>query len=466
MNPGPTEMRGAPVAERLAALISLSEPQRAAGARTSGCRLLLDIAGLCVAARRQDYVRAVLDSIDGAGLCTAIGHAARFGVDDAALINGVSAHGEDFDDTYEGGPVHAGAVIVPAALACCERHGLSGEDLLRAIAIGTEVTCRLCRVAPTRIHKAGFHPTAILGVMGATAAAGAALRVQPEVLTNAFGIAGSLAAGIIEYLADGSWTKRLHPGWAAQSGYRAVRLASGGFIGPRTVFEGKHGLFKGFASFPDGDYEAIFDGFGEEWLWQSIAFKPYACGTMAHPYIDCARAFRARGIDPRRIFRIDCETAEGIVHRLWEPLHEKQAPPNGYAAKFSIPYAVAIGILRNDAGLSDFDETVVQDPAIVELARKVNYMIDPDNPYPNEFTGHLRISLDNGETLEHRQAFFKGGAEHPLSVEELRQKFRANCRYGGLSPAESEALAARVNDVFDQRVVFFGDEPSARTPAP
>ena len=459
-------MRGAPVAQRLAELVSLSEPQRAAGARASGSRLLLDIAGLCVAARRQDYVRAVLDSIDGTGPCTAIGHTVRFDVHDAALINGVAAHGEDFDDTYEGGPVHAGAVIVPAALACCERHGLGGEDLLRAIAVGAEVTCRLCRVAPTRIHKAGFHPTAILGVIGATAAVGAALRVRPEVLVNAFGIAGSLAAGIIEYLADGSWTKRLHPGWAAQSGYRAVRLASGGFIGPRTVFEGKHGLFKGFASFPDGDYEAIFDGFGEEWVWQSIAFKPYACGTMAHPYIDCARAFRARGIDPRRIVRIDCETAEGIVHRLWEPLHEKQAPPNGYAAKFSIPYAVAIGILRDDAGLSDFDKAVVDDPAVIELARKVNYVIDPDNPYPNEFTGHLRVSLDNGETVEHRQAFFKGGAEHPLSDEELRHKFRANCRYGGLSPAQTDALAVRVNDVFDQRVVFFGDEPPARTPAP
>ena len=93
-------------------------------------------------------------------------------------------------------------------------------------------------------------------------------------------------------------------------------------------------------------------------------------------------------------------------------------------------------------------------------------MIDPDNPYPNEFTGHLRVSLDNGETVEHRQAFFKGGAEHPLSDEELRHKFRANCRYGGLSPAQTDALAVRVNDVFDQRVVFFGDEPPARTPAP
>jgi 2-methylcitrate dehydratase PrpD len=252
-------MRGAPVAQRLAELVLLSEPQRAAGARASGSRLLLDIAGLCVAARRQDYVRAVLDSIDGTGPCTAIGHTVRFDVHDAAPINGVAAHGEDFDDTCEGGPVHAGAVIVPAALACCERHGLGGEDLLRAIAVGTEVTCRLCRVAPTRIHKAGFHPTAILGVIGATAAVGAALRVRPEVLVNAFGIAGSLAAGIIEYLADGSWTKRLHPGWAAQSGHRAVRLASGGFIGPRTVFEGNHGLFKGFASSRDGDYEAMFD---------------------------------------------------------------------------------------------------------------------------------------------------------------------------------------------------------------
>ena len=437
------------VSERLARAILSVNPESAPGTREIGTRLVLDITGLCIAARNQPYVDAALSAIDQTGPCTVIGHAHRFGAEGASFINGTAAHGEDFDDTFEGGPVHAGAVIVPAVLAACERHGLSGGDLLRGLAIGAEVTCRLCRVAPTRIHKAGFHPTAILGAIGAVAGVGAAMRLPQKQLVNAFGIAGSLASGIIEYLADGSWTKRMHPGWAAQSGYRAIRLALGGFTGPRTVFEGQHGLFHAFANTEDGDFEAMLESFGAQWVWLSMAFKPYACGTMAHPYIDCAREFRRKGINAELIERIECETAEGIVHRLWEPIDLKRAPPNGYAAKFSIPYAVAVGMLRDDAGLVEFDDNLVSDVAIVRLAKKVNYLIDPANPYPDRFTGHLRVVLTNGEVHEHRQDFFRGGADQPLSEADLQRKFFANCAYGGVPTAGSQRIAQEVGALFD-----------------
>ena len=412
-------------------------------------RLLLDITGLCISARGETYVRAALQSIDGDGPCTVIGHARRLGVEGAAFVNGIAAHGEDFDDTYEGGPVHAGVVIVPALFAAAERHALSGADLLRGIAVGSEVMCRLCKVAPMRVHKAGFHPTAIFGVMGAVAGLGAALRLPQRQLVDALGIAGSMAGGIIEYLSDGSWTKRMHPGWAAQSAYRAVRLAQGGFVGPRTVFEGHHGLFHGFANTVDGDFEAMLAGFGEQWLWQTIAFKPYACGTMSHPYIDCAVAFRQRGIAPEQVEKIEAEAAEGTLHRLWEPLAFKQSPPNGYAAKFSTPYAIAAGILRGDAGLGEYDEAVVHDPALRQLAAKVSYVVDPANPYPNRFTGHIRVTLKDGSVHEHRQDHFRGGADHPLSDVELEQKFLANCEFGGLPAVRAQALLASLCGAFD-----------------
>ena len=443
------------VSERLARAILSANPENAAGTREIGTKLVLDITGLCIAARNQPYVDAALSSIDQNGPCTVIGHAHRFGVEGASFVNGTAAHGEDFDDTFEGGPVHAGAVIVPAVVAACERHRLSGADLLRGLAIGVEVTCRLCRVAPTRIHKAGFHPTAILGVMGAVAGIGAAMRLPQKQLVNAFGIAGSLASGIIEYLADGSWTKRMHPGWAAQSGYRAIRLALGGFEGPRTMFEGKHGLFHGFANTEGGDFEAMLESFGTQWIWQSIAFKPYACGTMAHPYIDCAREFRKKGIDASRIERIECETAEGVVHRLWEPLDLKQSPPNGYAAKFSVPYAIAVGIVRDGAGLAEFDDSVVNDAAVIRLAKKVNYIVDPANPYPDRFIGHIRVALTNGEIHEHRQDFFRGGVDHPLSEADLERKFFANCAYGGLLNASAQRLAKKVTESFDMSELSF-----------
>ena len=452
--------RAESVSERLAHAIVSANPERAAATREIGTKLVLDITGLCIAARSQPYVSAALSSIDQSGPCTVIGQPRRFGAEGASFVNGTAAHGEDFDDTFEGGPVHAGAVIVPAVLAACERHRLSGTDLLRGVAIGTEVTCRLCRVAPTRIHKAGFHPTAILGAIGAVAGIGAAMRLPQQQLVNAFGIAGSLASGIIEYLADGSWTKRMHPGWAAQSGYRAIRLALGNFQGPRTVFEGKHGLFHGFANTEDGDFEAMLESFGAQWIWQSLAFKPYACGTMAHPYIDCAREFRKKGIDARLIERIECETAEGIVHRLWEPIDLKRSPPNGYAAKFSVPYAIAVGMLRDDAGLVEFDDSVVNDAAVIGLAKKVNYIVDPANPYPDRFTGHIRVVLTTGEIHEHRQDFFRGGAEHPLSNADLERKFFANCTYGGIPNPAAQRLAEKLTTLFDMPELKFPDDES------
>nr|MDP2191975.1 MmgE/PrpD family protein [Rhodoferax sp.] len=447
------------VSERLARGIMSCTPEKDAGTREVADRLLLDISGLCIAARNQSYVKAALASIDGDGACTVIGFSRKLDAEGAAFVNGIASHGEDFDDTYEGGPVHAGVVIIPALLATAERHALSGADLLRGVAVGTEVMCRLCKVAPMRVHKAGFHPTAIFGVMGAVAGIGAALRLSEKELVNAFGIAGSMAGGIIEYLADGSWTKRMHPGWAAQSGYRAVRLAIGGFEGPRTVFEGRHGLFHGFANTLEGDFEAMLAGFGEQWLGKTIAFKPYACGTMSHPYIDCGREFRSRGIDPESIEKIEAETAEGIVHRLWEPLAMKRSPPNGYAAKFSTPYAIAAGILKGDAGLGEYDEKVVKDPAMTRLASKVSYIIDPANPYPNQFTGHIRVTLKNGQVYEHRQGFFQGGAEHPLSAVDLKRKFLANCEYGGLPLASAQQMAGTLAGLFDVQQVDLSKLP-------
>ncbi len=438
------------IAQRLARGIVHSQPQNDPRAMPVARQLVLDVVGICFAARREDYVQAAIASIDQPGPCTVIGFEQSLGVEGAAFVNGTAAHGEDFDDTYEGGPVHAGAVIVPAVLAAAQRHGASGADVLRGIALGVEVTCRLCAVAPMKVHKAGFHPTAIFGVMGAVAGVGAMLRLTEQQLVNAFGIAGSLGGGIIEYLAEGAWTKRLHPGWAAQSGYRAVRLALGGFVGPRTVFEGQHGFFHGFANTTEGDFEALLDGFGERWVWPTIAFKPYACGTMAHPFIDCARALRQQGLPLDQIARIDCETAEGIVHRLWEPLANKAAPPNAYAAKFSIPYAIAVALLKDNAGLGEYTNELAHNPALRALAAKVHYTVDPANPYPKQFTGHVKATLHDGRVFEHRQAYFKGGVEHPLSDADLRHKFHANCKHGGLPAAQAQALEAALGGLFER----------------
>src|SRR5947207_484519 len=252
--------------------------------------------------------------------------------------------------------------------------------------------CRASLVAPKLIHKAGFHPTAVLGAMGAAAAAAIALRFSKHQFVNALGIAGSMAAGIIEYLAEGAWTKRMHPGWAAQSGIRAADLARAGFVGPRAVFEGTHGLFHGFARTADGDWDKLVGGFGERWVANSLAFKPYACGTMTQPYVDCARRLAQKGVRAEEVVEMVCEAAEGTVHRLWEPLADKQRPPNAYFAKFSQPYCIAAGFVLGHAGLEAFTEERVRDERLRSLAAKVRYEIDPDEAC--ELLGRHRHRID------------------------------------------------------------------------
>ena len=420
------------VAEQLVDRILALDPARLPVSLRARCEdLAVDVLGLCVTARNEDYVKATLAACDDDGPCTAIGHARTLSAAGAALVNGTAAHGEDFDDTFEGGPVHAGAVIVPAVLAACERHNPDGPSALLGIAVGVETMCRLSLLAPKLVHKAGFHPTAVFGTLAAAAGVGAALRLDRRQMIDALGVAGSMAAGIIEYLAEGAWTKRMHAGWSAQSGIRAALMAKHGFSGPRTVLEGTHGFLHAFAHRTDAPYDLLIGDFGTRWVTETLAFKLYPCGTMTHPYIDCARRLGARGIAAADIREMICEVGEGTVHRLWEPLADKQRPPNGYSAKFSTPYCIAAGFVHGNVGLDSFTDAAVQDKAVRELAAKVRYVIDPQNPYPDNFTGHIRAVMADGSETEERQPHIRGGAHEPLSRADIEEKFALCARHGG-----------------------------------
>src|ERR1700748_834938 len=448
-----SELPKTSVAETLAHKIVALRAGALPAATTRQCEdLVIDVVGLCVPARNEDYIESALAGWDDDGPCTVIGHRRTLTASGAAFVNGTAAHGEDFDDTFEGGPVHAGAVIVPAVLAACERHNPDGRMALIGIAVGTEVLCRLSLVVPKAVHKAGFHPTAIFGAMGAAAGVGAALGLNARQIVDALGIAGSMAGGIIEYLAEGAWTKRLHAGWAAQSGIRAALLAQQGFAGPRTVFEGVHGLFHGFAHTTKGDYDALTSDFGTRWVTDTLAFKPYPCGTMAQPYIDCARRLAARGIQPEDVEAILCEVAEGTVHRLWEPLADKQRPKNGYAAKFAVPYLLATGFVHGGVGLGAFTEKAIRDADVLALAAKVKFVIDPDNPYPNNYTGHIKATMKDGSVIEDRQPYLRGGAQEPLTRQDVTDKFVLNAEHGGWSKAQGDAALKLMAGLYNGRI--------------
>lgn len=440
------------VSAHLADWIGQLTPDRLdAGMERAALDTVIDVLGLCVAARRNDYTLSAIAAGDDPGDCTVLAHPIRRSAYAAAMINGTAAHGEDFDNTFEGCPVHSGAVVVPAALALAERHQADGARTLLAISAGIEVMCRLGLIADKTVHNAGFHPTAVLGTFAATVTAGIVAGHQGAQIVNALGVAGSLSSGIIEYLADGSSTKRLHAGWAAQSGIRAAALGGAGFTGPRTVFEGTHGFFSGFAPSLKPDFSLLLDGLGRKWVGSQLAFKPYACGTMVQPYIDCAIALRKRGVKAEDIVAISCAVGEGTVHRLWEPLALKQKPPTAYAAKFSTPYCMAVAFLEGDAGLAQFTEEKIKDKAVLALAAKIGFEVDPANEYPKNYTGHLRATLRNGEVIALGQPHLRGGSRDPLSRAELEHKFTRNTAFGGWPAARAEALLEFARNLARQR---------------
>jgi 2-methylcitrate dehydratase PrpD len=181
-----------------------------------------------------------------------------------------------------------------------------------------------------------------------------------------------------------------------------------------------------------------------------IAFKPYACGTMTQPFIDCAIALAESGVPADDIDEIVCEVAEGTVHRLWEPLSVKHEPPTAYAAKFSTPFCMAVAFFDRKAGLAQFTDARVRDPQVLELCRKIRYVVNPLDEYPRTFTGHLRATLEDGSTREHRQPHMRGGAHAPMSDAELEQKFVDNAQHGGWTMAVADRFRRSARHLFAQ----------------
>jgi 2-methylcitrate dehydratase PrpD len=397
--------------------------------RTQASLLALDTLGNALAAAREDFgvtVLGVAESLGGVPESSLLGRRARVVAANAVLANATLAHGLDFDDTREDAIVHTGCVAVTTALAVGEAAGGGGRAVLEALIAAVEVMCRVGLTVPGALHARHFHPTSITSSFAAAAAAGRMYGLTEDQLVHAFGICGSQSAGIIEYLTDGSWTKRLHPGWGAHAGVVATLLARSGFTGPETVLEGGHGLYAAFAGGHDATrLDALLDGLGRTWELAELTLKPYPCGSIAQPYMDCAVRLRERA-RPDAIAAIRCRTAAEPVPRLWEPLAAKHAPPNGYAAKFSLPYLLASILVRGRAGLAEFDDAAVREPAVLAIARRVTYEIDATIDYPRQFVGDVEITLTDGRVVRERQDRPRGGPDAPLTRAEIEAKFRGN----------------------------------------
>ncbi len=414
--------------------------------------IIIDSFGLMVSAKNEPYIKSLINVLQEHGSCTLVGHNKKVNPFNASIINGTAIHGEDFDDTFEGTPVHVGSVMVPAILSSAQAKNLDGQKFLKGLVVGSELICRLALVAPTAVHRQGFHPTAIFGAFGSSIGVSSLLGNTIDEMSSGLGIVGSMASGIIEYLAEGTSTKRLHPGWAAGCGWQSANFAKSGFLGPRTVFEGQHGVFNSFAKNNiEPDFSHITSDLGKRWEIKNLALKPYACGTMAQPFIDCALKLKGKIGNVKDIDKIIASVGEGTVHRLWEPLKEKQNPSTPYGAKFSVPYCISIGLINGSAGLNEFTEKYLKNLEVIKLAAKVNYKINPKDEYPKNYSGKIKIIMKDGITYSSSQECLRGGRRDPLSRTEVIKKFEANLKFANVKSSEIEKLYNFITNIFKSK---------------
>lgn len=393
---------------------------------------VLDAVGVALAASTRDFATTTAQALaaigEPHGASPLLGRGERLQLRDAMLLNGVLVHGLDFDDTHVDSVCHCSASALPLALGVGHACGATGRGLLAAYVLALELDARIGLVARGTLQKRGWHPTGLIGAFGCAAAAGRLLGATSAQVADALGIALSMASGNLEFLADGAWTKRLHPGWAAVSGFTAARLARSGFIGPSRPFEGRFGLYRMFlgADVPI-DRDAVVDGLGRRWAVFDNAVKPYPACHFLHAFIDCALAARrAPDFDPASVTRVDALIHPDEIPVVCEPQDSKRTPRTAYDAQFSLYYAIAAALLRGRFGLAELDETALGDPAIHALAARVSYGPDPLSAYPRGYSGALEIVHSGGQRTAYRQQLHRGTADDPLAPAEVCAKYRDN----------------------------------------
>ncbi|MBS1881338.1 MAG: MmgE/PrpD family protein [Actinobacteria bacterium] len=400
---------------------------------------LLDVLGCGLAAVATHAAPYAAALAEGAGPATALGVTAKLPPETAALINGILCHALDFDDTHPRSIAHVSAVVVPAALAAAEAVGADGERLALALLVGDEVTCRVGRPVGDAFHLRGFHPTAICGVFGATAAVARLHRLDRDKTVEALGIAGSMAAGLMAYLSDGSATKQIHPGWMAHAAHCAVKLAGSGGTGPAAVLEGSNGVYRAFLGREDVGATMVVEGLGTEWEAATIAFKPYAGCHFLHAPLDALLALRAEhGFAADDVARIVVRSPEAGIGLIGEPRDRKQRPATSYEAKFSAPFAFAAALVldRTDPGV--FAEEHLGDPAVLALAARVEPETVEFATFPRSLPGGVRVELRDGRVLERDVLHQRGGVGNLMSSAEIVAKFRENAGLALPEPAVGE----------------------------
>lgn len=406
-----------------------------ADVRARSKHLILDALGIALAAGQFPFARTVLDGLNAIGEPgenTIVGFPDKLPLRDAAIMNGVLIHGLDYDDTHMQSVVHATAATLPATLAMGERLGASGQDMLVAYIIGMETAIRIGMAANFGFHNNGLHATGIVSHFSSALIAGRLLGLDAHQLAMAQGLVGSTAQASQQFVDDGAWNKRFHPGWGAAAGITAAYLASRGFVAPMRPYEGRFGLLNTLTKTSEACKPGeIAADLGQRWETVASAIKPFPTCHFTHAVADAALELRREhGLAADDIARVRVIVPEDVIPIVIEPVANKRRPVSDYDAKFSAQFIAAACFVRGRFGLAELEPAALQDPEILALADRVDYAPDPDADFPRVFPGAVVVTTRNGGEFVHTERVNRGAADRALSDAEIVEKYESNARLG------------------------------------
>ena len=412
-----------------------------------GKKSILDGFGLALAGSRAEsgpISRKYIEQCGGNGKATVIGTSMKTSPRFAALLNGISIHADDFDDTQlaaakdrvYGLLIHPTVPVLPAIFALAEQRPVSGKDWLLAYQIGAEVECKIAEAISPRHYEDGFHTTGTCGPFGSAAACAKLFGFDLKKTLNSFGLAAAQSGGLRENF--GTMTKPFQAGHSAESGLVAAELVALGWTAAEQILEAERGFFH--AAGGSYDPSAIMNRLGQPWTFSDpgVSLKPYPSGSLAHPAMtELARLIKENNIQAAQVEKVDVGANHNMTTTL---LHHN--PKTGLEAKFSMEFCIAILLLERKAGLAQFSDQVVQRPDVREMILKINFYVDPqaESAGFDKMTSILKITLKNGKVITGQAAFGKGSPANPMSFAEASDKFRGCAEFAEWPQAKTEKI--------------------------
>ena len=391
--------------------------------------LLLDSLGSMIGSKDINSSKIATEvalELGGPEESTIVGSGRKVAAPNAAFANAIQAYAFDFLDDHNESNSHPSAATIPASLALGEKFRRNGKEIIEAIALGNEVVCRLGASFLGKTYYQGFHPTSTCGTFGATISAAKLLKLNREQTIHGMGIAGSMTAGLMEWKAGGSLTKRLQAGHPAMCGIIAAVMAEKGYDGPDTIFEGEDGFLNAYSYQREYDANIITDNLGDKWGFATSSIKVYPCCRYSGGHLDaCLEIVNKYHPDPEQIKKIFIRSSKYTLILLTEPLKRKMNPKNMVDLQFSMPFQAAIAFVRGKVGVDEFTMECAYDPRVRELMKKVEWVEDAEfeRRYPEHYSCAVTVTMEDGTAYTSVIDDPKGDWRNPVTHKDIENKF-------------------------------------------